>query len=231
VRDVAIRLAAGTFWSSTIGKKAVIAVTGLLMVVFLLVHMLGNLKIFFGPADFNGYAHWLRTIGEPVLHNAWYLWIQRFVLVTAVVLHATTAAQLSHRDKAARPIRYHHHQRWQASFATRSMRWGGIIIALFVVWHILDLTVGVVNPHFIAGHPYQNVVADFGVWWINLIYIVALVALGLHINHGFRSAARTLGVERPNRVRAIRLAGAVLASSIGLGFIAVPVGVMTGAVH
>jgi succinate dehydrogenase / fumarate reductase cytochrome b subunit len=220
-----------SIWSSTIGKKAVMAVTGLVLVLFLLVHMLGNLKIFFGPSDFNGYAHWLRTIGEPVLPNAWYLWIQRFVLVIAVILHGITAAQLSRRDKAARPTRYQHHQRWQASFATSTMRWGGIIIALFVVWHILDLTVGVVNPHFTAGQPYQNVVADFEVWWINLIYIVALVALAFHIDHGVRSAARTLGVERPHRARAIRWAGAGLASGIGLGFIAVPVGVMTGVVH
>lgn len=230
-RDVAVKRTVENVWSSTIGKKAVMAVTGLLLVLFLLAHMLGNLNIFFGPNGFNGYAHWLRTIGEPVLHNSWYLWIQRFVLVVAVVLHVTSAAQLSRRDRAARPTRYKHHQRWQASFATSTMRWGGIIIALFVVWHILDLTVGVVNPHFIAGQPYQNVVADFQVWWINVIYIVALVALGFHINHGFRSAARTLGIERPNRARAVRFVGTVLALGISLGFIAVPVGVMTGVVH
>jgi succinate dehydrogenase / fumarate reductase cytochrome b subunit len=218
-------------WSSTIGKKAVMAVTGLLMVLFLFVHMLGNLKIFFGPNDFNGYAHWLRTIGEPVLHNSWYLWFQRFILVVAVVLHVTSAAQLSRRDRAARPIRYQHHPRWQASFATSTMRWGGIIIALFVIWHVLDLTVGALNPHFIAGQPYQNVVADFQVWWINVIYIAALVALGFHINHGFRSAARTLGIERPDRERAVRFVGTALALGISLGFIAVPVGVMTGVAH
>jgi succinate dehydrogenase / fumarate reductase cytochrome b subunit len=231
VREAAAQSTGETIWSSTIGKKAVMAVTGLVMVLFLAVHMLGNLKIFFGPGAFNGYAHWLRTIGVPVLHNAWYLWIQRLVLVTALVLHVITAAQLFRRDKAARPTRYQHRQRWQAGFATSTMRWGGIIIALFVVWHILDLTVGVVNPHFMAGHPYQNVVADFQVWWINVIYIVALVALGLHINHGFRSAARTLGVERVNRARAIRVAGGLLALGISLGFIAVPVGVMAGVVH
>ena len=163
--------------------------------------------------------------------DSWYLWAQRFVLVAAVVLHVTSAAQLSRRDRAARPERYQHRQRWQASFATSTMRWGGIIIGLFVVWHILDLTVGVLNPHFVAGQPYQNVVADFEVWWINVIYIVALVALGFHINHGFRSAARTLGIERPNRARCIRIVGAVLALAISLGFIAVPVGVMTGVVH
>jgi succinate dehydrogenase / fumarate reductase cytochrome b subunit len=218
-------------WSSTIGKKAVMAVTGLLMVLFLFAHMLGNLKIFSGPKDFNGYARWLSTIGEPVLRNSWYLWIQRFVLVVAMVLHVTAATQLSRRDRAARPIGYAHRQRWQASFATSTMRWGGIIIALFVVWHVLDLTIGVLNPLYVSGRPYENVVADFRVWWINVIYIVALVALGLHINHGFRSAGRTLGIERPNRSRAVRIVGTVLALGISLGFIAVPVGVMTGVVH
>jgi len=231
VRGVPAKRSVESLWSSTIGKKAVMAVTGLVMVLFLLAHMLGNLKIFFGPNEFNGYALWLRTIGEPVLHNSWYLWIQGFVLVVAVVLHVTAAAQLSRRDRAARPTRYEHNLRWQAGFATSTMRWGGIIIALFVVWHILDLTVGVVNPHFLNGQPYQNVVADFQVWWINVIYIVALVALGFHINHGFRSAARTLGIERPNRTRAVRFLGTALALGISLGFIAVPVGVMTGLVH
>jgi succinate dehydrogenase / fumarate reductase cytochrome b subunit len=220
-----------SYWSSTIGKKAVMAVTGLLMVLFLFAHMLGNLKIFFGPNDFNGYAHWLRTIGEPILHNSWYLWSQGFVLAAAAVLHVISAAELSRRDRTARPTRYQHHQRWQASFATSTMRWGGVILGLFLIWHILDLTVGVVNPHFMVGQPYQNVVVDFQVWWIDGIYIVALVALGIHVNHGFWSAARTLGIERPNRARAIRMVGTVLALSISLGFIAVPVGVMAGVVH
>jgi succinate dehydrogenase / fumarate reductase cytochrome b subunit len=222
---------AESHWSSTIGKKAVMAVTGLVMVAFLFAHMLGNLKIFFGANDFNGYAHWLRTVGEPVLHNSWYLWIQRFALAAAVVLHVISAVELSRRDRAARPTRYRHHPRWQASFATSTMRWGGVIIGLFVIWHILDLTVGVVNPHFVAGQPYHNVVVDFQVWWIDVIYIVALVALGFHVSHGFWSAARTLGIERPRWARAIRMVGTVLALSISLGFIAVPVGVMAGVVH
>ena len=201
VRGSEAKGAVASAWSSTIGKKAVMAVTGMVMVLFLVAHMVGNLKIFFGPNDFNGYAHWLRTIGEPLLRNSWYLWMQRVVLVVAVVLHVTAAAQLSRRNRAARLTHYQHHQRRQASFATSTMRWGGIIIALFLLWHILDLTVGVLNPHFTAGRPYQNVVADFQVWWINAIYILALVALGFHIDHGFRSAVRTLGIERPNRAR------------------------------
>lgn len=206
------------------------AVSGLVLVLFLLAHMLGNLKIFFGAADFDGYAAWLRTIGEPVLHNAWYLWIQRAVLLIAVIAHVTAAVQLSARDRRARPVRYAHGQRPKATFATSTMRWGGVILALFIVWHLLDLSVGVVNPDFAAGRPYHDVVVDFQVWWINLIYIAAVLALGLHVNHGFWSAAQTLGINRPSRDRTIKAVGTTLAIVLTVGFVAVPVGVMTGLV-
>jgi succinate dehydrogenase / fumarate reductase, cytochrome b subunit len=215
-------------WSSTIGKKTVMAVTGLIMLLFLLLHMLGNLKIFFGSREFDGYGAWLRTIGEPALGHGWFLWTQRVVLLVAVVLHMTAAAQLSRRDRRARPVGYVHRQRMRATFATRTMRYGGAILALFVVWHLLDLTVGVVNPHFEAGHPYNNVVQDFRVWWINLIYIVAMVLLGMHINHGFWSAAQTLGLNRSLRARAIRAIGTTMAVTLTVGFVLVPVGVMIG---
>jgi succinate dehydrogenase / fumarate reductase cytochrome b subunit len=217
-------------WHSSIGKKWVMAVTGLLMLLFLLVHMLGNLKIFFGPTEFDHYAHWLRTIGEPVLHGAWYLWIQRVVLLVAVVLHVTAAAQLSLRDRRARPVRYAHGQRRRATFATRTMRYGGIVLALFIVWHLLDLTAGVTNPDFAKGRAYHNIYVDFQNWWSNLIYIAAMVMLGLHINHGFWSASQTLGINSPSRDRAIKSIGSTLAVVIPVGFIMVPIGVMTGIV-
>lgn len=219
------------FWSTTIGKKTVMAVTGLILVGFLLAHMLGNLKIFFGATDFNGYAAWLRTIGEPALHYAWFLWILRAVLIVAVVAHIAAAAQLSIRDRRARPVRYVHGQRAKATFATSTMRWGGVILALFVIWHLLDLTVGVANPNFEAGKPYHNVVVDFQLWWVNLIYIAAVLALGLHINHGFWSAAQTLGINKPARDRTIKAVGSTLAFVITAGFVMVPVAVMTGLVN
>lgn len=218
-------------WKSTIGKKMVMAVTGMLMVAFLLAHMAGNLKIFFGPSDFDHYAHWLRTIGEPVLHDTWYLWIQRVVLGAATILHIVSAAQLSKRDVKARPISYAHGQRAKATFATRTMRLGGIILALFIVWHILDLTAGAINPHFAAGHPYHNVVADFQVWWINIVYIVPVVLLGVHINHGFWSAGNTLGLTKPGSEKALKIVGTVLAVVITLGFISIPCAVMGGLVR
>ncbi|CCB77774.1 MULTISPECIES: succinate dehydrogenase cytochrome b subunit [Streptomycetaceae] len=213
-------------WHSTVGKKTVMAVTGVLMLLFLVAHMAGNLKVFFGPDDFNGYAHWLRTIGEPVLHYAWFLWIMRVGLVACVVLHGVAAAQLSRRDLAARPTGYVH-SRPRASYATRTMRWGGVILALFIVWHLLDMTTLTVNPLGEQGHPYQNVVADFRNWYADVIYIVAMLAVGLHIRHGFWSAAQTLGVNGRRRDRALKVCANVLALVLTAGFIAVPVSVMT----
>jgi succinate dehydrogenase / fumarate reductase cytochrome b subunit len=217
-------------WRSTIGKKAVVAVTGLVMVLWLLVHMLGNLKIFFGPTDFNDYAHWLRTIGEPVLRGAWFLWIQRAVLLVVLILHIVAAAQLTWRDLRARPVKYNGRQRFEATVTTRYMRSGGIVLGLFIVWHLLNLSAGVAVPHYDQPHAYQNIVENFSIWWINIIYIVAMAMLGLHIHHGFESSTRSLGLHRPDRARVIRLTGDTLAVAISVGFIVVPVAVMTGLV-
>jgi succinate dehydrogenase / fumarate reductase cytochrome b subunit len=220
-----------TLWSSTIGKKAVMAVTGVLMLLFLVVHMLGNLKIFFGATDFDAYAAWLRTIGEPVLHRTWYLWIQRTGLVVIVVLHAVSAYQLSRRGINARTQRYVHAQPSGPSFATRTMRWGGVILGLFIVWHILDLTTLTVNPRAQADHPYENLVADFHNWYANVIYIVAMAALGLHIRHGLWSAAQTLGANGERSGPIFKAVSWALAVILFAGFVTVPVAVMTGAVN
>ncbi|MFE9909788.1 succinate dehydrogenase [Streptomyces clavifer] len=220
-----------TFWDSSVGKKTIMAVSGLIMLGYLVVHMLGNLKIFFGSDEFNHYAHWLRTLGEPFLHYEWALWIVRVVLVAAVVLHAVSAYQLSRRDIRARPNAYVH-RKARASYATRTMRWGGIILALFIVWHILDLTTGTVHPGgFQAGHPYQNVLDTFSTWYGNVIYIVAVLAVGLHVQHGFWSAAQTLGVGNATRDRMLKTVGNVLAVVLTAGFVSVPVAVMTGVVN
>ncbi|WNI14482.1 succinate dehydrogenase cytochrome b subunit [Actinacidiphila sp. ITFR-21] len=221
---------ARTLWDTTVGKKTIMAVSGLVMLLYLYAHMFGNLKIFFGPDTFNGYAHWLRTLGEPVLHQAWALWIIRVVLAASVVAHGVCAYQLSRRDLAARPVGYVH-RRARTGYATRTMRWGGVILALFVVWHLLDLTTLTVNRNAEPGHPYQNVEATFHTWYGDVVYIVAMLALGLHIRHGFWSAAQTLGAGSATRDRALKATGDVLAAVLTAGFIAVPVGVMTGIVH
>ncbi|MGW8976169.1 succinate dehydrogenase [Streptomyces platensis] len=221
---------AALLWGSTVGKKTVMAVSGLVMLLYLVVHMIGNLKIFFGADEFNGYAHWLRVVGEPFMHDEWTLWLVRVVLVAAVVAHATSAYQLSRRDLRARPSRYAH-KKARSSYATRTMRWGGIILGLFIVWHLLDLTTGTVHTGgFQAGHPYQNVVDTFSTWYGNVIYLVAMLALGLHIRHGFWSAAQTLGVGSRTRERLLKTLAQVLALVLTAGFISVPVAVMTGVV-
>ncbi|MFD7103258.1 succinate dehydrogenase cytochrome b subunit [Streptomyces celluloflavus] len=220
---------AGVLWRSTVGKKTAMAVSGIVMLLYLVVHMLGNLKIFFGAPEFNGYAAWLRTIGEPFLHHEWFLWLARVVLVVAVVTHAVAAYQLSRRDLAARPAAYVHRRR-RASYATRTMRWGGVILGLFIVWHILDLTTLTVNPRAESGHPYENVVASFSTWYGTTIYLVAMLALGLHVRHGFWSAAQTLGANRPGLDRPLKGLANGLAALLTLGFIAVPVSVLTGVV-
>jgi succinate dehydrogenase / fumarate reductase cytochrome b subunit len=152
------------------------------------------------------------------------------VLVVAVVAHATAAYQLSRRDIRARPNKYVH-KKPRSSYATRTMRWGGIILGLFIVWHILDLTTGTVHSGgFQEGHPYQNVVDTFSTWYGNVIYIVAMLALGLHIQHGMWSAFQTLGVGSRTRDRALKTTANSVALLITVGFICLPVGVMTGVV-
>ncbi|MEN8651840.1 succinate dehydrogenase [Streptomyces sp. 21So2-11] len=219
-----------SLWASTVGKKTVMAVSGLIMLMYLVAHMAGNLKIFFGAGEFNGYAHWLRTLGAPVLHYEWGLWVVRVVLLAAVVLHGVAAYQLSRRDLGARPSKYVHKRR-RASYATHTMRWGGIILALFIVWHLLDLTTLTVNENAQHGRPYENVVATFSTWYGNVIYIVAMLAVGLHIQHGFWSAAQTLGVGSAARERSLKITANVLALVLTAGFISVPVAVMTGVVN
>ncbi|MFE0045063.1 succinate dehydrogenase cytochrome b subunit [Streptomyces albireticuli] len=219
----------GSVWRSTVGKKAVMAVTGVIMLAYLVAHMLGNLKVFFGAGEFNHYGAWIRTIGEPFLHHKWFLWIARVALGAAVVLHGVAAFQLSRRDLAARPAKYAHTRR-RASYATRTMRWGGVILGLFIVWHILDLTTLTVNPNAEEGRPYENLVASFDRPPVTALYIVAMLALGLHIRHGFWSAAQTLGANSPRRDRLFKALANALALLLTCGFIAVPVGVMTGVV-
>ena len=214
-----------TLYRSTIGKKIVMAVTGLLMLAFVIAHLLGNLKIFFGEHDFDAYAHWLRTIGEPVVHQSWFLWIQRTVLTAALVLHIWAAASLSRQDRQARPIGYQARRR--GGYATSTMRWGGVTLLLFIVYHILDLTMGVANPGADDAGPYARVIADFNVWYITLAYVVAMLALALHIWHGLWSAANTLGVNAATTA-AYRTAASVVSVAITVGFLIVPFGVIVG---
>ncbi|MGW0771751.1 succinate dehydrogenase cytochrome b subunit [Streptomyces sp. NPDC002676] len=216
-------------WDSTVGKKAVMAVSGLVIIGYLVVHCIANVKIYFGAADFNAYGEWIRTLGDPFLHRMWFIWSARVVLLASAIAHGVCAYQLSRRDIRARPSKYVH-QKERPSYATRTMRWGGVILGLFIVWHILDITTGTVHPGFQPGHPYQNVVATFSHWYGNVIYIVAMLALGLHLRHGMWSAAQTLGVSSKAVDRTLKITANGLALLLTAGFISVPVGVMTGVV-
>ncbi|HEX5595389.1 MAG TPA: succinate dehydrogenase cytochrome b subunit [Micromonosporaceae bacterium] len=219
--------------SSTVGKKALMAVTGLLLVLFLVAHMLGNLKIFAGAAEFDAYAGWLRELGSPLLPTAGFLWLQRVLLIFAIVGHIWAATALAMRARAARPVRYAHRRPVQGSYAARTMRWGGVIIALFVVYHLLDLTTGHLNPVGNPQSPYANVVADFTLerWYVTLAYTLAVVTLGFHLRHGLYSALRSLGQQTGRGERIAR--GVALAFTVTLcaGYLAVPFAVLTGLVN
>jgi succinate dehydrogenase / fumarate reductase cytochrome b subunit len=215
-----------------VSLKILMAVTGLLLVGFLFAHMIGNLKIFVGAESFDHYAHWLREIGTPLLPETWYLWIQRAVLTFAVLGHIAAATILARRARKARPVRYAHRPKVQGSYAARTMRWGGVIVLLFVIYHILDLTTGTLNPIGDKAHPYANVVADFapGRWYVTLFYTLAVVAVGLHLRHGIFSAARTLGQRSARGERIVRAAALTLAVVLVAGYLSVPFAVVTGLV-
>lgn len=233
--------AAITIYRSSIGKKAIMAISGLIGIGFLAVHMYGNLKIFLGPETFNAYAAGLRTLGEPVLAYTHLLWIARIVLVTAVVLHVAMAYQLTRQDWAGRPRsnRYQVKKSVQQTYASRTMRWGGVMLFLFIVYHLMNLTFGVVG--FGAGqfkHPengsfstYQNVINAFQFWPATLFYIVAMVMLGFHLYHGFWSMFQTLGLNSYRTNTPLRAIAAGVALLLTVGFTAVPVAVLFGIVQ
>jgi len=217
---------------SSLALKILMAVTGLLLVGFLYAHMIGNLKIFFGAETFDHYAHWLRSIGTPLLPETWYLWIQRGGLTIAVVAHIVAATILARRARRARPVRYVHRPKVQGSYAARTMRWGGVIILLFVIFHILDLTTGTLNPAPAGSDPSARVIADFKAeqWYVTLFYTLAIVAVGFHLRHGLFSAVRTLGQRTARGERLARAAALLLSVVLVVGYLSVPFAVLTGLV-
>lgn len=211
------------FWNSTIGKKWVMAVTGVGLVGFTLAHMAGNLQVFLGATAFNDYAHKLQSLG-PLL------WVARLGLLTMAVLHIVSAMQLTARAKMARPQAYAKQAPQVSTLASRLMRIGGVILAAFIIFHILHFTTGQLHPAFVKGLAYGNVVLGFKVWWVALFYIVAMSFLGLHLYHGVWAGARTLGLTKPNPQPMQRTLALGLAIIIWAGFIAVPLGVLFGIV-
>jgi succinate dehydrogenase / fumarate reductase cytochrome b subunit len=212
------------FWRSTIGKKIVMAVTGLIGVGFVVGHMLGNLQVFLGPAKFNAYAHFLRSLGEL-------LWVVRAVLLAAVVLHVVAAVQLSRRRLVARPVGYKHGSQHEVStLASRTIRWGGALLLFFIAFHILHFTTLDVFRDYSTTDVYANVVRGFNVWWVVLLYVTAMAALGFHLYHGIWSSLRTLGTSKASANPLRRPAVAALALVVWLGFTVIPIAVFAGAV-
>ncbi|MEO3822558.1 succinate dehydrogenase cytochrome b subunit [Actinomadura sp. B10D3] len=224
-------IAIPAIYRSTVGKKAVMAVTGGVLVLYLVLHMIGNLKIFLGAEDFNHYAHWLRTMGEPAVPHRTVLTLIEVALGVSVVLHMWSAVSLARRASAARPVKYQSRKKSHAQgYATRTMRYGGVIIAVYVVWHLLDLTFFVVNPAGRSATPYERMVADFDPsrWYITVWYVVAVLLVGLHLHHGVWSAFQTLGLRTPRSERALRSLAATVAALVTLGFVSVPLSITFG---
>lgn len=216
---------------SAVGKKAVMAVTGIILFGFVFVHMVGNLKIYLGADHMAEYGEFLRHVGAPAFPAYSLLWVARLVLLASVVLHIWAAWSLTQTARAARPSRYEFKEKNHTTYASRTMRWGGVIVLLFVIYHLLDFTTGTVHRDFIPGRPYENMVASFSIWWVSLFYIVAQVALGLHLYHGLWSLFQSLGWNHPRFNPWRRWFAQGFAWLITIGNISFPLAVMTGLVR
>src|SRR6266516_2538650 len=214
------------FYGSMVGKKVVMGVTGLIGIGFVILHSLGNLLVFRGPAAINSYSHFLRNTGEL-------LWTLRIVLIIAVVLHVIAAVQLARQSRSARPIGYTKREPQVATIASRTMRWGGALLLVFIILHILHFTTGTIRPGgvFSKQDVYVNVVTSFRIWWVSLFYIIAMIALGLHIFHGGWSSVRSIGVSPPSPQPLHRRISLVIAILVWAAFTAIPVAVFAGLVR
>lgn len=222
---------------STIFLKTIMAVTGVIFVLFVLLHMYGNLKLFAGEQAYNDYSEHLRTIGEPMLPRRGLLYVIEAVLLVSVIAHVYCAATLWKRANHARPQRYSVKKRVAASISSKWMRWGGTFLLLFIIWHLLEFTFLKLNVGeggqgaAITQNPYQLVVSSFNVWWLTLIYLAAMIALGMHLHHGVWSASQTLGfTPTPTARRVAKATGAVLAVVIAGGFILPPLFILFGVI-
>lgn len=210
------------------------AVTGLMLVVFVIGHMAGNLQVFIGPAKMNGYAAFLKSTGEL-------LWVARLGLLAAVLLHILMALQLTRIKSAARPVDYAKRQPQVSTIASRTMRWGGVLLLVFIVFHILHFTTGNVfpvastpdalYPEFSHTDVYGNVISAFRTPWVVAFYVVVMLFLMLHLFHGAWSSVRTLGLTKASRHPLQRRVATVIALVVWLGFTAVPVAVFLGVIR
>jgi len=214
------------FLASTVGRKVVMAATGVVLSGFVVAHMIGNLQIYLGPESLDAYGRFLRTF----LHGGG-IWLARAVLLAAVALHIWAAWALTRTSWAARPVAYRRVRRRESTYASRTMRWSGPLLALFVVYHLMHLTVGSAHPHFEEGRVYANVVSGFRVWPVSAFYIVAMLALGLHMYHGVWSMTQTLGLAHPRYDGLRRGFAAVSTGVVVAGNVSIPLAVLAGIVR
>jgi succinate dehydrogenase / fumarate reductase, cytochrome b subunit len=220
--------------SSTIAWKLAMAVSGLIFIGYVLAHMYGNLKVFAGQESFDTYAHHLREFGEPMLPHEGFLWVMRVILVAALLVHAVAAYKLWARAAGARSQKYVMKKAAVATISSRTMRWGGTAILLFVLFHLLHLTTHTINPGGNPESPYRRMVNSFEPenWWVTIIYLLAMVALAMHLRHGTWSAAQTLGLTNTPAARARwNLLGYLLALVVAGGFALVPLSILFGIVE
>ena len=210
------------------------ALTGLVFIGYVLAHMLGNLKVFAGQESFDDYAHHLRVFGEPILPENGLLWIVRIVLLVSLLVHAFAAFRLWRRAHKARSHKYVMRQAAVSTLSSRTMRWGGVALLLFVIFHVLHLTTRTITPGSNSDSPYERMVAGFQpeLFWVSLIYLAAVFALAMHLRHGVYSAAQTMGLtSTPAAQRAFGAVGMLLALVIAGGFAIVPLSVLVGIVE
>jgi succinate dehydrogenase / fumarate reductase, cytochrome b subunit len=211
---------APSFFASTVGKKIIMAVSGLIMVGFVILHMAGNLQLFEGANRLNTYSAFLHgPAGEA-------LWVLRVILIVSLIAHVVSAYQLTVIDRAARPVPYVKREMQVATVASRTMRIGGVVLLIFIVLHILHFTTLTLQPAALAeGEVYGNVIASFRIWWVTLLYVIAMIALAYHLYHGLWSSVRTLGIERGRLDPFRRPVAMALAIIVWAGFTIVPVAV------
>ncbi len=217
-----------SFYRSSIGKKAVMAVTGFFMFGWIFLHMAGNLKVYLGPDHYNEYARFLITMGAPLLPPKFALIVVRTLLLIAAYLHIDSATRLTLMNRAARPVGYSQRTYPAATYAARTMRWGGFIILLFVFYHLGHLTFGTFHPNYIEGDVYHNFVTGFQVWWVSAFYIVANLALGLHLYHGLASMFESVGLNHPNLNPWKKAFATAFALIVTVGNLSFPVMVLIG---
>ncbi|MCU1353792.1 MAG: sdhC [Acidimicrobiales bacterium] len=218
-------------YRSALGKKYVMAITGIMIMGFVFAHMVGNLKMYLGATEFDHYGHFLRELLVPILPRTVFLWLLRIVLIGAFALHIHAAYALTMMNRRARVVDYKSKRDYiAANYASRTMRWSGVIVGLFIVWHLFDLSWTGTGYHFYRGAAYHNVDASLSRIPVAALYIVANLALGLHLYHGGWSLFQSLGLSNPKFNRMRRNFAAGFAAIIVIGNVSFPIAVLAGVV-